>query len=135
MGPDSTYSFTDTARFMTNALTGQMRIVQGDGGNYFVNMSVMLVGELMSFNATIQNDTLVLDRHDVTINVTREGSKLPLGSPVNLAMSGKGRLYSDTIMFEMAVEGEFNYIIDGKDVLCKVLPRTCDIVCEAYKNK
>lgn len=125
---------SDTSTFIMNPLTGQMRIIKGDEDRYFVNMSVLLVGDLVSFNAVLRNDTLVLEKTDVSINVTKEGTSALFTTPVKLMLSGKGKKFSDTIMMNMTADGVFEYVEDLKKIKCEILPQTGGIVCEAYKN-
>ena len=124
-----------TESFVLSAQTGTMTIIHDEGTSYVVNMSVMMGGDIMSFNATWKDNALTLDPREIIVSIKPEGESSTgilntlagSGSPVCLTFSGSGKLMENTIMMQMYCKGEFAY----DDMSYTVVPDSYDIICVA----
>lgn len=119
--------------------SGQMKVIdKGDG--YIVNMSVMLGGNVNSFDAVLNGDTLILRPDKAVVGILPEGTSTTLlstGDPVLLTIGGKGVMYDRTIMFDMNFSGGFSTTerMSGKDYLNEYTVTGSNVICVADKEE
>lgn len=125
-------------RFVLKSQTGRMTILNDTKeGHYIVNMSVMMGGDVMSFRATVSDDVMTIQSHEIVLSVLEEGDSSSAadfifgsGTSVVLTLSGQGAMFDDTLMLQMKVEGTFNY----DDTRYEAVDNSCDIFCMAERQ-
>lgn len=135
---------TTYCRFHMASQAGQMKVMDKGNGEFIVNMSVMLGGDIMPFKATLSGDDILLNKHEVSVKIVEEGlqsgsafSGLNINAKtVSMVLYGEGRRYEENLEFLMHCEpGHVFYYEDEKYTVIDETEFPQDIICTAFKEE